>query len=307
MNIDRDYYKILGVEETASCEEIKLVYRRLAKRYHPDSRGGSKQAEEKFKEITEAYSVLGNAKKREEYDMLRKARLFDKGFHFSDAQQPRSKTKETSFTKEFQDLFSKLFNQSAAGKSTGGGFDHLWQKAKKSAGTRGKDLESEISISFEIATQGGETFIRTGRGKRIKLNIPPGTENGKRIKLKGQGGVSPDGGSDGDLFLTIKVLPSDEFERKGWDIYSDAYINIAEAVLGTTVSVKTIHGKRVKLKIPPGTSSGKLFRIPNMGISHDGKQGHHYVRVAIDVPDNLTEKQKSEFAAWAKKIGLIKR
>ncbi len=305
MNIDRDYYKILGVKETATGEEIKLVYRQLAKRYHPDSRGGSKQAEEKFKEITEAYAVLSNPKKREEYDLIRKARIFDKGFDYSEFQRQHS-TKGSSFTKEFQDLFSKLFNQSAAGKTTGSGFDDLWRKSRKSGKTRGKDLESEISITFEIATQGGETLIKTGRGKNIKLNIPPGTESGKRIKLKGQGGISPDGGPNGDLYLTIKVLPSNEFERNGLDIYSDTYINIADAILGTTVSIKTIQGKRVKLKIPPGTSSGKLFRIPNMGVSRDGKQGHHYVRIAIDVPDNLTEKHKSEFTNWAKKVGLIK-
>ncbi len=309
MSAQRDYYKVLGVSVTASQDEIKQAYRRLAKQHHPDSQGGNKAAEEKFKMISEAYSVLGDAEKRQKYDMMHRHGFSGDGFNFggnSRRGEPGQNPFGGGFSGNLHDIFSNLFGDSPEDNPfSGGGFDDRFTRTQRQKVARGADMESTITVPFEMAVNGGETVIKTGSGKRIKIKIPEGAEDGKKIRLRGQGAPSPNSGEPGDLYLTIKVAAHAEFERRGFDIYSNVYINIAEAVLGTEVFANTVSGKKVKLKIPPGTSSGKVFRLPNMGIKAEGKEGNHYVRIEIDVPPNLSMGQKREFKFWAKKLGLI--
>lgn len=308
MSATVNYYQILGVSESASQDEIKSAYRQMAKKYHPDSQGGDKAAEEKFKEISMAYSVLGDKKKRQQYDLLRKGG-FAGNYNFSGGGAYQQQFGE-DLADNIQDIFNNLFggfngDPSGPDETLGEGFENIFkQKQRRNVGV---DMESTITIPLEMAVNGGETIIRTGSNKRVKIRIPAGVTDGKRIRIRGQGGAATTPqGKAGDLYLTIKVAPHPEFERRGNDIYSNIYINIAEAVLGTVVQANTVSGKKVKLKIPPGTSSGKVFRIPGMGIPGGSQKGDHYVRVEIDVPPTLSLTQKREFKNWARKVGLLK-
>ena len=313
MDPKKDYYRILGISENATDEEIKRAYRRLAKEYHPDRRGGDKAAEERFKEISEAYGVLSDPQKRREYDMLRKNPFMGQGGFGFEGQRPGGYRVhfESSGFDHIGDLFSNLFGFGSRSRVRGmedlfgSGFDfddRIGHTQTRTA--RGSDVETRITIPFELAANGGETVITTGTGKKIKIKIPPGIENGKRIRIRGQGTPGPGGGEPGDLYVRINVAPHPEFERKGNDIYSNAYINIAQAILGTEIDVRTVDGKKVRLKIPPSTSSGKIFRLPGMGIKNDTGKGDHYVRIHIIIPRNLSPTQINEFKEWARKVGL---
>lgn len=316
MSVPIDYYKVLGISESASQDEIKKAYRKLAKENHPDSRGGDKAAEEKFKQISEAYSVLGDSQKRSQYDMMRRGGFSGEGFGFPGGNSGSYSVQfGEGLADNLQDIFSNLF---------GGGFNGGGQTSQNPFGgrpnfndfagsrdhprntRRGTDMESTITVPFEMAVNGGETVINTGTGKKVKIKIPSGVEDGKKIRIRGQGGPSKSGGPNGDLYLIIKVAAHPDFERKGNDIHSRIYINIAEAVLGTEVYAGTVSGKRAKLKIPPGTSSGKLFRLPGLGVP-GSSSGDHYVRIEIQSPEELSIAQKRDFKSWAKKAGLLKK
>ncbi len=310
MRPDVDYYKILGVDENATQEEIKKAYRKLAKQYHPDSKGGDKKAEEKFKEISEAYSVLSDEKKRNQYDMMRHGGFSSGSYNFGGG-SPGSY--EVHFGNEgifenLHDIFGNLFggfNGQRGSQRRSSPFEEVFSQQQRSHASRGSDMQTSITIPFDLAARGGETIIQTGTNKKVKIKIPVGIEDGKKIRVRGQGAPSTTGGAPGDLYVTIHVAPHPEFERKGLDIYTTARINIAEAILGTEKQVQTVTGKRIKLKIPPGTGSGKVFRLPGMGIKSASGTGDHYVRVEVDVPTNLSMTQRREFKNWAKKVGLI--
>ena len=265
MSAPVDYYKILGVSESASQDEIKRAYRQLAKEYHPDSRGGDKAAEEQFKKISEAYSVLSDSQKRSQYDMMRRGGFTSDSFNFGGNPGSYRVQFGEGLADDLQGIFSNLFGGVNGGRKTsqnpfGGGmnFDDLFGQ-RQTQSSRGSDMESTITVPFEMAINGGETVINTGSGKKVKIKIPAGVEDGKKIRVRGQGGPSGYGGEPGDLYLIIRIAAHPDFERKANDIHSRIYINIAEAVLGTEIFAGTVSGKRVKLKIPPGTSSGKLF------------------------------------------------
>lgn len=315
MDPKKDYYKILGVAENATADEIKRAYRKLAKEYHPDRRGGDKQAEERFKEISEAYQVLGDEKKRKEYDMLRKNPFAGReGFNYEGTGPGgfRVHFGEGGFG-NLGDVFGDLFGFGRGGRNHRrreefGDFmdiEDLFSRRTETQVRRGADVEARVTVPFELAANGGETIISTGSGKRIKLKIPPGIEEGKKIRVPGQGAPGPAGGEPGDLYVTINIAPHPEFERKGNDIYSTANINVAQAILGTEIQVRTVGNKKVKLKIPPLTSSGKVFRLPGMGIQSKSGRGDHYVKVNIVVPKDLTPAQIKEFKEWARKAGLL--
>jgi len=312
MNPQADYYHVLGVREDASQDDIKKAYRRLAKEYHPDSRGGDKTAEEQFKKISEAYRILSDREKRQQYDVLRRSGFI--GSDRFDFQGSNPGSYRVEFEEGFgnvSDIFDNLF--SGFEKSGGRGEEFFGSgmniedifRQKSNPHFRATDMESTITIPFEMAINGGETIIKTGSGSKVKIKIPPGTDDDKKIRLRGHGGVAPESGQAGDLYLTIKVTPHPEFERRGQDIHSKIYINLAEAVLGAEVQVRTVNGKMAKLKIPGGTSSAKVFLLPGMGVKTASGQGDHYVRIEIDVPANLSLAQKREFKAWARKIGLV--
>ena len=279
---EKDYYEILGVKKSAPEEEIKKAYRALAKKYHPDKNKGNKEAENKFKEISEAYAVLSDKEKREQYDRLgREAFSFGGGgggagsganpfggFDFSDfvnrarAQQQGGARGGRRSTGGFTDIFSDLFGG-------GGGFEEV--------PSRGQDVEAELTIPFRDAVL-GTTMELSVNGSPIKVKIPEGVRDGQRIRLRGKGSGGR-GGQPGDLNVLIHVTPHSFFERKGDDIHMELPITIGEAIRGAEVEVPTIHGP-VRARIPAGTQGGQTFRLSGKGV----KKGDHYYRVQIVVP-----------------------
>lgn len=303
MDPRKDYYKILGVSERASQDEIKKAYRKLAKEYHPDKHAGDKKSEERFKDISDAYSILGNAEKRKKYDMFRKNPWAGQGGFDSQDAGPGGFRFEFGGS-NFDDIFSSLFgvgNRKRAGFSNG--FEDLFG-GTRTRSFKGRDIEAKLTIGFDLAATGGETIIQTTNGKKVKIKIPAGIENGKKIRIRGQG-ESPPTGEAGDLYVQINIAPHPQFERKGNDIYRTIQINMAQALLGKEITVSTIHGKQVKLKIPAGTSSGKTFRLPGLGIHSKSGKGDFFVKIEITVPNNLSQKHLKEFKEWAYKSGLV--
>ena len=312
MDPRKDYYKILGVSESASAAEIKKAYRELAKKYHPDKHAGDKQAENRFKDISEAYSILGDSKKRQEYDMMRRNPFASGqagGFgDFSNGGFRVNFGGSNVSGSMFDDLLGNLFGFGGRRSASASPFgEDVFGGSRRRASQRGADVQTKITIPFEMAARGGETIVKTPSGKKVKLKIPAGTEDGKKIKMSGQGWPSPQaGGVPGDLYITIQVAPHPRFERKGNDIYTTEYINFAQALFGTEIQVTTIDGKKVKLKIPAGTDGGKLFRLKGLGIHSANGQGDHYARIEINTPKKLSGSLKRSFREWAQNAGLLR-
>jgi molecular chaperone DnaJ len=277
----KDYYEILGVKKTATEEEIKKSYRSLAKKYHPDKNKGNKDAENRFKEISEAYAVLSDKEKREQYDRLGSeafgpggANPFA-GFDFSQfmsgggagARGRRGGTR--SRTVDFTDIFGDLFGG-------GGGFEAPPQ--------RGGDIEAETTISFRDAILGTTIELRYEDGSTVKVKIPEGVANGQRLRIRGKG--QQGSGGTGDLNLLVHVKPHPFFERRGDDIHIELPITIGEAVRGAEIDVPTIHGP-VRARIPAGTQGGQTFRLTGKGVKKKTKSGDHYYKVMITVPRSL--------------------
>jgi len=290
---EKDYYDILGVKKSASDDELKKAYRNLAKKFHPDKNKGNKDAEAKFKEISEAYSVLGDKEKREQYDRLgREAFNFGGagganpfgGFDFSQFTRAaggggRTRTRRTSSSSSggFTDILSDLFG--------GGGFE--------AGPERGSDVEAEVTIDFRDAILGTtmELTMSAGGGgaEKIKVKIPEGVADGQRIRLRGKGTPGMQGGPAGDLNLLVHVRSHPLFQRDGHDIRIDLPITVGEAIRGGEVEVPTIHGP-VRARIPAGTSSGRTFRISGKGVKKKGgEHGDHYYRVMITVPKHVAD------------------
>jgi DnaJ-class molecular chaperone len=278
MDPKKDYYKILGVSENASQDEIKKAYRKLAKEYHPDTKGGDKKAEDRFKGISEAYAILKDSKKRQDYDMMRKNPFASGqgGFNFDN----------------FGDMGGFRVNFGNSRRSSGGLDDLLGTFFGFGGGRSGNGFRSDNDIFSHI-------------GKKVKLKIAPGTEGGKKVKMTGYGAPAPRGGIPGDIYITIQVAEHPQYERKNFDIYSTEEINIAQAIVGTDIKVKTIRNQKVKLKIPPGTDSGKVFRLKKLGIRTNNGQGDHFVKIKITTPKHMNVKSKKLFLEWAKAEGLI--
>jgi molecular chaperone DnaJ len=287
---ERDYYDILGVKKTATADEIKKAYRGLAKKFHPDKNKGNKDAENKFKEMSEAYAVLSDTEKREQYDRLGKeafrsggnpfqgggnpfqggANPFGAGFDFSQFAGGGARgrgARRTGGTGGFTDIFSDLF---------GGGVNF------EQGPERGSDLEAELTIDFRDAIL-GTTMDLTINGKGVKVKIPEAVSDGQRIRLRGKGAPGSSGGPAGDLNVLIHIRPHPLFERRGDDIYIDLPIKVGEAIRGAEVEVPTIHGP-VRARIPAGTQGGQTFRLRGKGVKKKSGAGDHYYRVAITVP-----------------------
>ena len=284
---EKDYYDILGVKKTATADEIKKAYRGLAKKFHPDKNKGNKDAENKFKEMSEAYAVLSDQEKREQYDRLGKeafrsgggpnpfqggANPFGAGFDFSQftggGARARGGRRTAGGAGGFTDIFSDLFGG-------GGGFEP--------GPERGPDLEAELTIDFRDAIL-GTTMDLTINGKPVKVKIPEGMSDGQRIRLRGKGAPGSSGGPAGDLNVLIHIRAHPLFERRGDDIYIDLPIKVGEAIRGGEVEVPTIHGP-VRARIPAGTQGGQTFRIRGKGVKKKGgTHGDHYYRVQITAP-----------------------
>jgi len=281
---DKDYYDILGVKKTASDDEIKKAYRTLAKKFHPDKNKGDKTAETKFKEISEAYAVLSDKEKRDQYDRLGKEAFGGgnpfgpggpfAGFDFSQFTNRGGRSRggtrtRTTSSGNFTDIFSDLFG-GGGGAPSDSGYD---------SGMRGPDTEAELTIDFRDAVL-GSTMELNVNGSYVKVKIPEGIGDGQKVRLRGKGGVAFAGGPAGDLNVLIHVRPHPFYERKGDNIHIDLPITVSEALRGAEVDVPTIHGP-VRARIPAGTQGGQTFRLTGKGVK---KKGDHYYRVMIVLP-----------------------
>ena len=295
-----DYYKALGVDKNASADEIKKAFRKLAVKYHPDRNPNDKGAEDKFKEINEAYAVLSDPKKKEEYDTYGSS-----GFHKHYSQEDIFRGFDFSNVYRDmgagggEDIFSRLFGAGFGRGGGRGGFRNMPQ--------RGEDLEMELEIGFRDAALGAErqvSFRRSGQREELKVRIPAGVDNGSRIRLAGKGGQGDSGGPEGDLFLVVRVLPDPVFTREGGDLFVDRSIRFSEACLGTSLDVPTLEDDK-RIKVPAGIQPGTRIRLKGCGIKPLGSnaRGDLYVKVSVHVPEALNAEQKKLVAAMGE-IGL---
>ncbi len=307
----KDYYKILGVDKNASEKEIKQAYRRLARKYHPDVNPGDKEAEERFKEINEAHEVLTDPEKRRKYDQLgsswqqwQRTGRDAGGFDWSSWFSPGGGGQQVHV--EYGDLgdlfgsggFSDFFESLFGGVGQPPGTER--RRSYRTRPRRGRDYEYPVDITLEEAFLGTKRVIEVD-GRRLEVKIPPGVKTGSKVRMAGEGGEGVGGGSKGDLFLKINVLPHPTFERKGNDLHCEVDVGLYTAILGGEIAVPTLKG-RVKLKIPPGTQNGRVFRLSGQGMPHlrdPKKHGDLYVKVRVVLPQRLSEREKELFRELA--------
>jgi curved DNA-binding protein len=284
-----DYYKTLGLDKHASADEIKKAFRKLAVKYHPDRNPNDKAAEDKFKEINEAYAVLSDPKKKEEYDTYGSS-----GFHKQYSQEDIFRGFDFgNVYKDMgagggEDIFSRLFGGGFGRGGGRGGF--------RSGPQRGADLEMEVEIGFQDAAHGTEKQIAFRRGSQreeLKIRIPAGVDNGSKIRLTGKGSQGEGGGPDGDLFLTMRVLPDQTFTRDGGDLFVERTIPFSAACLGTSLDVPTLEGDK-RIKVAAGIQPGTKIRLKGYGIKPLGSnaKGDLYVKISVHVPESLNADQK---------------
>lgn len=368
----RDYYEVLGLSKGASGDEIKKAYRKLAIKYHPDKNQGNKEAEEKFKEATEAYEVLADDKKRQAYDQFGFAGVEGMGGPGGGGFGGFSSGGFSGFEDIFGGDFSNIFDTFFGGGGGGGGGGR--GRRRRESAQRGADLRYDVEIAFKDAVFGKKMEIsyvnndscdvcngsgaRSGSGKKVcptcsgsgqvrrssgffsiastcpncngegyviedpcrncngagvvkknkklKVTIPAGIEAGKRIRIEGQGDAGPNGGPHGDLYVYIHVKEHEYFEREGNDIYCVIPVSITQAALGSDIIVATLDDKKVKVKVPPATQSGKIMRLRNEGVPflhNSRKRGDMYIKIQVQVPDRLSGKAKSLLKEFADIVG----
>ncbi len=281
----KDYYQVLGLKKDASAEEIKKAYRKLAVKYHPDKNQGNKEAEEKFKEINEAYAVLSDPQKKSQYDQFGST-----GFHQRYSQEDIFRGfdvgdifKDMGFGTD--DIFSRIF---------GGGFQQ--DSRYRARRQRGRDFNMELPLTFREAVMGGEkrvSYLRDGVKEEISVKIPAGIENDARLRVQGKGETGYNNGSPGDLYLTIKVGEDPVFTREGDDIVVERTIRMTEAALGTSLDVPTLEGSK-RIKVPSGIQPGTKIRLKGFGSARMGKssKGDLFVRINVKIPEHLSAPQK---------------
>ena len=295
----KDYYKILGVDKTASADEIKKAYRKLARKHHPDVNPNDKTAESKFKELQEAYDILKDEKKRKEYD-----ELGSNYFNFKNAGAGQGQG-QYNYNYSGSNNSGFNYNYNNAGGGEGFNFEDIFsdlfnRSGKKQGPTKGSNLNASLEISVIESVKGTERIINLN-GEKIKIKIPAGIQDGGKIKLSGKGSAGFNGGDNGDLYITISVINDNIYERKENDIYINKKINLTEAVLGAKIEVSGIEGKFM-ITIPSGTQYGTKFRIPKKGATDvSGKKtGDLIVAVLIDIPSGISDKTRKIFAELSK-------
>ncbi len=366
MAATKDYYQILGVSEKASADEIKKAYRGLAKQYHPDANPDNKSAAERFKEISEANSILSDPDKRKQYDTMRRFGSFAGG-PGARTWSRRPAGDAGSFRVEDLD-----FGNLGGGAFSGLGdiFSSIFGKGRRGADV--EPIEKTVEVPFRVAALGGKVPVVvsvteacptcggsgaapgakvsmcsecSGRGtvsfgqggfavnrpcpacrgrgrvptkpcpkcasrgevsidKKLLVTVPPGTDSGHKVRLKGQGQRNPTGGKPGDLMVTFQVKPDRFFRRDGLDVHCTVTLNFAQAALGTKLKVRTIHGKSFVVKIPAGTQPGRKLRISKQGIEKNGQRGDQFVEIAVTIPENLSAEQKERLEAFAESTDL---
>jgi len=320
----KDYYATLGVTKAASAKEIKQAFRKLARKYHPDVNPGDKASETRFKEINEAYEVLGDPEKRKKYDELganwrqyEQAQAqggpnpFAGGWNVNAGGQSaggfRTMTQEEmeqlfGDSNPFSDFFTTFFG--------GGGFEDQSRRSTRSGrGSRqrpGRDVEHEIELSLEDAYHGTTRRLslkQDGHARTVDVRIPAGVGDGSRVRVAGEGEHGSDGATSGDLYLRVRLASHPDFERKGRDLYVKVPVHVTTAVLGGEAEVPTLTGKPVRLRIPPLTQSGQVFRLKGYGMPAVGKpqeKGDEYARIEVQVPTQLTAAEREHYEALAK-------
>jgi len=309
----QDFYQLLGVSRTASADEIKKAYRKLAMQFHPDKNQGNKKAEEKFKEISEAYEVLSDEKKRQNYDQYGHAGINGNPFGGGGGGNPfggaggfggarSSGTGPDPFHDIFGDVFGDIFGQGGANAKSGGPFGggtFNGGRRQNRAPVRGSDLRYTLSITLEEAATGCEkmiTFMRQVGSReesaKLSVTVPAGVKEGQRLKLASEGD-KPSNGIPGDLFVIIGLQEHLLFKREDFDVILDLPVAYTDAILGTQIEIPTLFGK-AEIKIPAGTHSGQTFRLKSKGFPKLGASGSGdmLVRVIIDTPAKINSKQK---------------
>ncbi len=298
--MDKDLYAVLGVAKDASQAEIKKAYKKLARELHPDLNPGDKQAEERFKEVSAAYEILGDPEKRARYDRgeidatgaERPERQFYRQYAEAGEGGPYYSAGGFEDFEDLSDIFSEFFGRRRAAGARAGG--HTIRM-------RGPDAHYSMEVDFLDAARGAKKRITLPTGETIDLAIPEGTRDSQVIRLRGKGGPGIGGGPPGDAFVEIHVRPHPLFERRGDDIHVEIPISIDEAVLGGSIEVPTIDG-RVKLRIPPGTSSGRVLRMRGKGVKRrGGGRGDQLVTVRIVLPEKIDPELEAFMKEWRRK------
>ena len=294
---EKDYYAVLGVSSSASEKEIQTAYRKLARELHPDANPGDTAAEERFKEVSAAYDVIGDAETREQYDQARAMGPGMGGSPFGGAGGPGGFSFDVGDMGDLSDLLGGMFGGGAGPFGRGGPRPQ-----------RGRDQEAQLRLSFDESVAGVTTSVTISGGadggtRSIKVRIPAGVEDGQRIRLKGKGGPGHGGGPAGDLFVIVLVNDHPIFGRDGRNLTLDLPVTFDEAALGADVKVPTYAGEHVKLRLPAGTQPGRTFRVKGHGIEAGGTRGDLLVTVEVAVPNNLNKKQKDALAAYAEASG----
>ena len=293
---DKDFYKVLGVDKDVSEADLKKTYRKLARKYHPDSNPGDAKAEAMFKEVSEAYAVLSDPEQRAEYDQIR---AMGSGARF---------TAGGSDAGGFEDVFS-MFGQGRGARARGGdaGFDDfftMFDQGGASFGSgrfgqpsggfrgfggpqRGTDVTARTTIDFVTATKGETISLQGEDGKPFKVKIPAGVSDGQKIRLRGRGRPSPDGGEPGDIVVQVSVRPHPVFTREGLNLRVTVPVTFTEAALGATIEVPTLGGDPVKLRVAPGTPSGRVLRVKGRGVQTTKGTGDLLAEVQVVVPSHL--------------------
>jgi DnaJ-class molecular chaperone len=320
----KDYYATLGVTKTSSEKEIKQAFRKLARKHHPDVNPGDKVAEARFKEINEAYEVLGDPATRKKYDELgANWRMYEQqarsgGQPFGGGWGPRQGGARTSYrtmtpeemedlfgdSNPFSDFFTTFFGGEASGRASGA------REARGRTGRRrpGRDVENEIELTLEDVYHGATRRLllhHNGQVKQVDVRIPAGVTDGSRVRVSGEGEQGVGGAESGHLYLRVRLEPHPVFERKGRDLYVKASVPLTTAVLGGEAHVPTILGKPARLRIPSLTQNGQLFRLKGYGmpgVGNANETGDLYARVDVQLPTSLSDEEREHFEAL-KKLG----
>lgn len=311
----QDYYQVLGVAKNAGADEIKKAYRKLARQYHPDVNPGDEAAEEKFKQLNEAYEVLSDPEKRQKYDQFGaqwrqyeraggRPEDFDWGRWAGQPGGQRSYGRSVS-PEEFEqmfggaggfsDFFETLFG--GAGRRQSGGFTDFGGRQYQPRASRGRDVEQSVQVTLEEAFNGATRTLQWEGGRAIEARIPRGVQTGSRIRLSGQGAAAMPGGEAGDLYLKVEVLPHATFAREEDNLRVAVPVDLYTAVLGGAIEVPTID-RTVKLTVPPETANGKVFRLRGLGmpkLRNPDEHGDLYAAIEVQLPQNLSDQEKELF------------